>query len=71
MITGLAFTILVGYTLGFSEAQNVLSIPAIYEDEYTICNFEDVCTIIAIDDLDAEELKNRFANDLDTFSLND
>jgi hypothetical protein len=44
----------------------------IYEDQYEICNFESVCTVVNIDDSMGDEMQKelqyRFNHDLDTYS---
>ena len=47
------------------------NLPTLYEDEYLVCTFNDVCTIIAIDDVNSKGLDNRFDKELDTFNLVD
>lgn len=48
---------------------------AMYEDQVMICNFEDNCQVVSIDDyMDKEQaatLWNNFNQELDTFDLKD
>ena len=71
IIISLAILSTLFLSLGFSF--NVFG--QIYEDQLTVCNFEDNCQVINIDDYmsknKADKLNYNFNNNLDTFDQSD
>lgn len=70
IIISLAIISTLFLSLGFS-----FNAFGIYEDQLTVCNFEDNCQVINIDDYmtkkQATKLWNNYNQELDTFDLSD
>ena len=56
-----------------AEAQTPLSSTAVFEDQFMICNFEDVCTTIDADNFmpqkSIDKIWTQFNDEVDTFDI--